>query len=198
MPAPQPKTRDRAQQIFALLARRYPDPRPALDFADAWGLLVATVLAAQCTDARVNLATPELFRRWPAIADLAAADVAALRAFLEASPLNYFHVFAFSPRPGTPAAAWPQVSEPDKKRRSAVLRELSARRKREFASRFAGRELDGVVIKLSGVEAVVLTGNYLEVRVPADGLRPGAAARVRIGETSLGRLRGVVVESNRS
>lgn len=75
MPAPQPKTRDRAQQIFALLARRYPDPRPALDYTDAWGLLVATVLAAQCTDARVNQVTPELFRRWPAIADLAAAEV---------------------------------------------------------------------------------------------------------------------------
>jgi len=75
MPAPQPKNRDRAQQIFALLARRYPDPRPALDYADAWGLLAATVLAAQCTDARVNQVTPELFRRWPGIADLAAADV---------------------------------------------------------------------------------------------------------------------------
>jgi len=47
-----------------------------LDYADAWGLLVATVLAAQCTDARVNLVTPVLFARWPRIADLADADVA--------------------------------------------------------------------------------------------------------------------------
>ena len=71
-----PTARDRAQAIFARLAARYPDPRPALDYADAWGLLVATVLAAQCTDARVNLVTPVLFKRWPTIADLAQADVA--------------------------------------------------------------------------------------------------------------------------
>lgn len=71
-----PTARDRAQAIFARLAARYPDPRPALDFRDAWGLLVATVLAAQCTDARVNQVTPTLFARWPEIADLAEADVA--------------------------------------------------------------------------------------------------------------------------
>ncbi|MDQ7835229.1 MAG: endonuclease III [Humidesulfovibrio sp.] len=71
-----PSVRERSQAIFARLAARYPDPRPALDFRDAWELLVATVLAAQCTDARVNQVTPVLFARWPMIADLAAADVA--------------------------------------------------------------------------------------------------------------------------
>jgi endonuclease III len=79
------ETRDRAQRIFAVLAARYPEPRPALDFRDAWGLLVATVLAAQCTDARVNLVTPELFRRWPAIADLAGADVADIEAVVHST-----------------------------------------------------------------------------------------------------------------
>ncbi len=68
--------RTRAQEVFAILAARYPSPAPALDYADAWGLLVATVLAAQCTDARVNQVTPTLFARWPRIADLAGADVA--------------------------------------------------------------------------------------------------------------------------
>lgn len=71
-----PTDRHRAQLIFARLAARYPDPKPALDHADAWGLLVATVLAAQCTDARVNQVTPTLFGRWPEIADLAGAQVA--------------------------------------------------------------------------------------------------------------------------
>lgn len=73
-PAPA-QLRDRAQAIFALLAARYPAPAPMLDFKDPWGLLVATALAAQCTDARVNKVTPVLFQRWPAIADLARADV---------------------------------------------------------------------------------------------------------------------------
>ncbi len=70
------QARDRSQAIFSRLAARYPDARPALDFQGAWGLLVATVLAAQCTDARVNQVTPTLFARWPSIADLAGADVA--------------------------------------------------------------------------------------------------------------------------
>jgi endonuclease III len=72
---PPKKQRERAQAVFAILAARYPAPAPMLDFADAWGLLVATALAAQCTDARVNKVTPEFFRRWPTIADLAKADV---------------------------------------------------------------------------------------------------------------------------
>jgi len=76
MPARQPGNKQQAQAIFAILAARYPAPAPMLDYTDAWGLLVATVLAAQCTDARVNQVTPELFRRWPQIADLAGADVA--------------------------------------------------------------------------------------------------------------------------
>ncbi len=71
-----PGTRKQAQEIFALLAARYPAPAPALDYTSPWELLVATVLAAQCTDARVNQVTPVLFARWPGIADLAAADVA--------------------------------------------------------------------------------------------------------------------------
>lgn len=71
-----PTQKDRSQAIFARLAARYPEPKPALDFRDAWGLLVATVLAAQCTDARVNQVTPVLFARWPTIKDLAGADVA--------------------------------------------------------------------------------------------------------------------------
>ncbi|MGE4263101.1 MAG: endonuclease III [Desulfovibrio sp.] len=77
--------RARAQAVFALLAARYPAPAPMLDFSDAWSLLVATVLAAQCTDARVNTVTPELFRRWPTIASLAAADVLEIEAVVRST-----------------------------------------------------------------------------------------------------------------
>jgi endonuclease III len=80
-----PTDRDRSQAIFSRLAARYPEPRPALDFRDAWGLLVATVLAAQCTDARVNQVTPTLFARWPEIADLAAAEVADIEAVVHST-----------------------------------------------------------------------------------------------------------------
>lgn len=57
--------RARAEEILARLKREYPDSRCSLDFESPLQLLVATVLAAQCTDERVNQATPALFRRCP-------------------------------------------------------------------------------------------------------------------------------------
>ncbi|MBE6442022.1 MAG: endonuclease III [Desulfovibrio desulfuricans] len=65
--------REQARKVLAALQSRYPHPRAQLVYADAWELLVATVLAAQCTDARVNTVTPGLFRRWPGPAELAGA-----------------------------------------------------------------------------------------------------------------------------
>ncbi len=65
---------ERAKKIVALLARRYPDATCALAWRDPFQLLAATILSAQCTDARVNLTTPALFRRYPDAAALAKAD----------------------------------------------------------------------------------------------------------------------------
>ena len=72
----------RLQKIFAVLAARYPQVGPALAHRNPWELLVATVLSAQCTDARVNQVTPELFRRYPSPAALAAAEVAEVEAVI--------------------------------------------------------------------------------------------------------------------
>ena len=65
----------RASVVHDRLRPLFPDPQPALDHHNAYELLVATVLAAQCTDARVNTVTPEFFRRWPDPAALAQAAV---------------------------------------------------------------------------------------------------------------------------
>lgn len=70
------KRAERAKAIFARLRQAYPEARCALDHADAYQLLVATILSAQCTDARVNLVTPAFFARFPAPEDLARADPA--------------------------------------------------------------------------------------------------------------------------
>ncbi|WP_028586473.1 endonuclease III [Desulfocurvus vexinensis] len=70
------KTKDRALEIVARLRRRYPDPRSELHWETPWQLLAATMLSAQCTDARVNAITPELFRRWPGPEAMAQADTA--------------------------------------------------------------------------------------------------------------------------
>jgi len=64
-----------ANTILKRLLKRYPKPRTALRFKNAWELLVATVLSAQCTDERVNKVTPVFFKRWPLLKDLAKADV---------------------------------------------------------------------------------------------------------------------------
>ena len=68
----------RAAAVSAILERLYPDAATPLVHADALQLLVATILSAQCTDARVNLVTPALFARFPDAAALAGADRAEL------------------------------------------------------------------------------------------------------------------------
>jgi endonuclease-3 len=64
-----------ALEIERRLLAEYPDAHCELDYRDPFELAVATVLSAQCTDKRVNLLTPELFRRWPDAAALAEAPV---------------------------------------------------------------------------------------------------------------------------
>lgn len=70
--------RERAGEILARLREAYPQVRLALDFQSPLQLLMATVLAAQCTDQKVNEVTPPLFRRYPTARDFAAADLAEL------------------------------------------------------------------------------------------------------------------------
>ena len=65
--------RRRAAAILKRLGKAYPDARCALDFASPLELLVATILSAQCTDVRVNLVTPALFRKYRTAADYARA-----------------------------------------------------------------------------------------------------------------------------
>jgi endonuclease-3 len=65
--------RARARKILQTLERAYPDARIALNFRSPFELLVATILSAQCTDERVNMVTPELFRAYPDARELARA-----------------------------------------------------------------------------------------------------------------------------
>lgn len=64
----------RARRIGRRLTQMYPDAKCELDYRDAYELLVATILSAQCTDVRVNLVTPALFEAYPDPVALAAAD----------------------------------------------------------------------------------------------------------------------------
>jgi endonuclease-3 len=69
-----PRTiKGRAREVARRLEEEYP-AECALVHSNPFELVVATILSAQCTDERVNMVTPEVFRRWPAPADLAKAD----------------------------------------------------------------------------------------------------------------------------
>ncbi len=70
--------RQRLAQIIAILKATYPDARCSLDFTTPWELLVATILAAQCTDERVNSVTKRLFAQYPTVYEIANADPDAL------------------------------------------------------------------------------------------------------------------------
>jgi endonuclease-3 len=61
----------RVKKILATLDQMYPDVTCALHHSSPWELLVATILSAQCTDKRVNIVTPGLFRKYPTIQDFA-------------------------------------------------------------------------------------------------------------------------------
>lgn len=75
----------RAPEIFERLHRAYPDARCALDFETPFQLLIATILSAQCTDKRVNMVTPELFRRYATPGALAAAKLEELEAMIRST-----------------------------------------------------------------------------------------------------------------
>lgn len=72
-PATDDAKKQRTRTIVRQLAKTYADAVCALNHQSPFQLLAATILSAQCTDERVNMVTPELFRRWPTAADLAQA-----------------------------------------------------------------------------------------------------------------------------
>ena len=69
-----PTAPDRVREILQRLNRLYPEVTCALHHKNAWELLVATILSAQSTDVRVNLVTPELFRKYPTVEAFAALE----------------------------------------------------------------------------------------------------------------------------
>jgi len=90
--------RKRATALCAALARAYPEARCSLDYRNPFELWAATVLSAQCTDARVNQVTPALFRRCPDAEAMAALPQEEMEALIR--PTGFFRNKARSLRAG--------------------------------------------------------------------------------------------------
>jgi threonylcarbamoyladenosine tRNA methylthiotransferase MtaB len=87
-------------------------------------------------------------------------------AFVRAAPLNYLHVFPFSPRPGTKAAGMEPLPRPVVRARAAELKELGSQMKLAYRDRCRGKTFPGILIEENPNYALVVTRNFLSVRVP--------------------------------
>ena len=84
-----PLAPERVNAILEVLAKTYPGVVCALNHTSAWELTIATILSAQCTDARVNLVTPTLFKTYPTPKDMAAASLPELEEIIRST--GFFH-----------------------------------------------------------------------------------------------------------
>ena len=97
------KMRERVAQLLEVLPKVYPDAHCELDFKNPLQLLIATILSAQCTDKRVNMVTPALFKKYKTAADYANASQAELESEIKST--GFFRNKAKSIRAATSTIA---------------------------------------------------------------------------------------------
>jgi endonuclease-3 len=88
-PRRNPLASERISALLESLAQAYPGAECALHHRNAWELLVATILSAQCTDARVNMVTPALFKKFPTPADFAHASLVEIEELIRST--GFYH-----------------------------------------------------------------------------------------------------------
>ena len=85
---------ERVKKIWPILNKIYPEAKTALRFKNPLELLIATILSAQCTDVRVNMVTPDLFKKYKSAADWAKADVKEIESDIRST--GFYHNKAIS------------------------------------------------------------------------------------------------------
>lgn len=88
------ETAERVKNIWPILKKAYPGARTALKFTNPLELLIATILSAQCTDARVNMVTKELFKKYKSAKDWAKADIKEIESDIKST--GFYHNKAIS------------------------------------------------------------------------------------------------------
>ncbi len=125
-----------------------------------------------------------------------AAEFEATRRMIEDLPFTYLHVFTYSARPGTPAAAMPnQVPVHAARERNRVLRELAAEKKLAFMRGFVAKAVDAITLNVVGTDAngeftEALTDNYLKLRLRGRH-EPNRWLRAQITDAVAGTLLGL-------
>lgn len=77
--------KERAEKLRILLDKAYPDVKCSLNYSTPVEMLIATQLSAQCTDARVNIVTEKLFKRYRSAEDFANADIEELQEYIRSA-----------------------------------------------------------------------------------------------------------------
>jgi len=85
---------ERVREILPVLEKIYPGARTALNFQNPLELLIATILSAQCTDARVNMVTKEVFKKYKSAVDWARADIKEIESDIKST--GFYHHKAIS------------------------------------------------------------------------------------------------------
>ena len=83
------RKKERAVEISKVFDKVYADAKCSLDYTKDYELLIAVMLSAQCTDARVNIVTKELFKRYRSLSDFAEADILELESIIK--PCGFYH-----------------------------------------------------------------------------------------------------------
>ena len=120
------------------------------------------------------------------------ADHATSARFVESLPFTYLHIFPYSPRPGTSAAARPdQVNRQLVRRRSEEIRAVIRAKRQAFLAAQVGRTLSALTLdETEQGGRVALSSNYLKIVLPAPALAPNALFNVRIERADEGLLYG--------
>ncbi|ACC97715.1 Endonuclease III [Elusimicrobium minutum Pei191] len=86
--------KEKISKIVKILRKDYPDTKTALGYESAFQLLVAVILSAQCTDARVNMVTPVLFAKYPTPQKMAKANLEDIETIIKST--GFYHAKAKS------------------------------------------------------------------------------------------------------
>ena len=119
-------------------------------------------------------------------------DHAASAGFIESLPFTYLHIFPYSARPYTPAAASPhQVNGRVARERAQEIRSLITRKRQTFLQAQVGRKLSAVTLDESETsERVALSSNYLKIVLPGSNLPPNTLLDIQVGRVHEGLLFG--------